>query len=724
MTALGEMESGRAFHPFRRLIRSAGSPSVADFGERGPQIITKLTRLGVVQVCVTIVMLLGVSALDAATAGARSAPAANVHQVPRIIPSHERLAAGVKPAIPQFGARPHVREFPGMGPCEGGFCWTPGEPVIAVGLTDIVETVNTAATVYDKSTGNLLAEFDFGTFWGSSTSYCVDPRALYLSSVNRFAISCTDITSGTSPMRFAISMTSDPTGGWYKYSAPNTSFLDQDKIVATTDKFIIAGNTSSTEAIYVYNLSDVIGGTSSPQVVSLSAKKSNVYEAAVEQTPASTAYFVSSYPGGALYLAKITGTPSAGNVKLKETLVSATDYASPHEPSVPGGNIGGGDLDGRIYDAVYEVDTSDGKPIIQYSSARECGTRDCITSARIDLSGSTPVLSYDDLVGEPGWDYTYGAVGLDAAGDVFEAYSRSSSSSDPAAAVVGPGFDVTLQLPTSGTTSCSSGQSPPCDERWGDYLGTAIDPGDPSDVWVTGFYQSSNGGYGWGTVIAEVSTTSFPLPSVSTGPASGRTSSSATVTATINPNGVSTTYHIDYGTTTGYESATTETSAGSGTTAVPVSVPLGGLAPGTLYHYRVVATTSVGSAVGADETFRTKKPKITSVTFIGPRSNPTVTITGANFATMPAANPPTPLTCVQGDTSYDYGTSLYFTDNTLGWGAGESGDCIGLVVTSYTSTRIVYQFGADYSNYGPVTAGNSFTLDVYGKSYTGTVTYS
>ncbi len=684
----------------------------------------KLTRISGVGVCVAIVMLLGVSVPGAGATGGHPAPNAKALSVARIVPQHERSASPSHSATPHFLRNAHVREFPGMGPCEAGYCWTPGEPVIAVGPTDIVETVNASATVYSKATGNLLAEFDFGTFWGSSTTFCVDPRALYLSSVDRFAISCTDITTGTSPMRFAISETNDPTGAWYQYAAPNTSFLDQDKIVATSDKFVIAGNTSSTEAMYVYNLSDLVSGIASPAVVSLTAKKSNVYEAAVEQTASSTAYFVSSYPGGSLYLAKITGTPAAGNVKLKEMLVTSTDYPSPQEPSVPGGNIGGGDLDGRVYDAVYEVESSDSKPVIQYSSARECGTRTCNTSARIDLSGTTPVLSYDNLVGEPGWDYTYGAVGLDGSGNVFEAYSRSSASSDPAAAVVGPGFDVTLQLPTSGTTTCSSGQSPPCDERWGDYLGTAIDPSNPSDVWVTGLYQSSSGGYGWGSVIAEVSTTKFALPTVTTGLASNRTTTSATVAATINPNGVPTTYHIDYGLTTGYDSATTETSAGSGSSPVPVSVPLSGLTPGTHYHYRVVATTSVGSATGADATFKTKKPKITSVTFTGTGSNPTVTIAGSGFGTIPAANPPTPLTCVAGDTSFDYGNSLSFNENTRAWGAGQTGDCIGLVVTTYTSTQIVYQFGADYSHYGHVTAGDSFTLVVYGKSFTGTVTYT
>ena len=363
---------------------------------------------------------------------------------------------------PTLRHRHHPFEFPAQGPCQDAFCWTPGEPVIAVGPTDILETVNTAATVYDKSTGTKLAEFDFDMFWdGSGTMSCVDPRALYMASIDRFAFSCTDTSTG-GPMRFAISKTSDPAaGGWYTYAAPNTTSLDQDKIEATSDKFIIAGNTSTNEQIYVYNLSQLAAGVTHPQVKKLTGKKSNLYEAAVEQTSASPAYLVASFPGQPLYLATITGTPAAGNVALKEQTINVTDLPDPQEPQVPGGAIGGGDLDGRIYDAVYEQETSDSKPVIQFSSARECGTRTCISSGRIDLSGATPKLTSYNLIGEPGFDYSYGAVGLDAQGNVFEAYTRSSPTQGAGAAVIGPGFDVSLQPAAAGTTPCSGGSSPP-----------------------------------------------------------------------------------------------------------------------------------------------------------------------------------------------------------------------------------------------------------------------
>jgi hypothetical protein len=671
----------------------------------------------------TLVLALATLAAAAATL-AHSGPASadSVSPLSRTVPIHIRQPPGFPPTVARLSAPSGVSEFPGMGPCLGGLCFAPGEPVIAVGPNDVLQTVNAAATVYSK-TGTSRAEFDFSSFWGAQTTYCVDPRALYIASADRFAISCTDNTSPTGPMRFAISATSDPAGAWHFYAAPNTSFLDQDKIVASSDKFIIAGNTGSTEKMYVYNLADVIAGIAKPSVVALTAKKSNIYQAAVEQTATSNAYFVSSHPGGGLYLATVAGTPSASSVSLKEAAISSKDFPAPLEPRVPGGSLGGGALDGRIYDAVYETESSDSKPVIAYSSARECGVRTCITSAKIDLSGTKPALTSNALIGEPGWDYTYGGVGLNAAGSAFEVYSRSSALADPGVAVLGSAFDVPLQAAASETSTCSGG-SPPCNERWGDYLGTAIDPNEPSSVWVSGLYQATNGPYGWATVIAKVSASSFALPTATTGAASSVTATSAQVAGTVNPNGVATTYHIDYGLTTGYEAATTQHSAGSGSTPVAVSAALSALSPGTTYHYRIVATTSTGNALGVDKTFKTKPPKITSVAFTGTPSNPTVTINGSNFGTQPPPNPSTPLNCVPGDTSFDYGTSLLFNDSTRGWTAGKTGDCIGLVVSSYTITKIVYQFGADYANFAQVTAGDTYKLKVWSATYKGTVTYS
>jgi hypothetical protein len=114
------------------------------------------------------------------------------------------------------------------------------------------------------------------------------------------------------------------------------------------------------------------------------------------------------------------------------------------------------------------------------------------------------------------------------------------------------------------------------------------------------------------------------LPDVTTGAASAITTGSASVAGTVNPNAKATTFHVEYGTTPAYDSSTTESSAGSGSTADPVSVSLSGLAPSTQYHYRVVATTCGGCAAGTDNgddaTFTTQAPSPAAAAPTGQRA--------------------------------------------------------------------------------------------------------
>jgi hypothetical protein len=92
-----------------------------------------------------------------------------------------------------------------------------------------------------------------------------------------------------------------------------------------------------------------------------------------------------------------------------------------------------------------------------------------------------------------------------------------------------------------------------------------------------------------------------------TSAATAVTATGATVHGAVNPNGAATTYAFEWGLTTSYgnEAPLPPASAGAGTTAVPVSLALGGLVSGTVYHYRVVASNAGGVADGADETFTT-----------------------------------------------------------------------------------------------------------------------
>jgi hypothetical protein len=94
-------------------------------------------------------------------------------------------------------------------------------------------------------------------------------------------------------------------------------------------------------------------------------------------------------------------------------------------------------------------------------------------------------------------------------------------------------------------------------------------------------------------------------PTVATGTTSSITDSRATLAATVNAQGQSTSVAFQYGTTTDYGRQTTLTGIGSDSADRAVTVTLESLTAGTDYHYRVIATNASGTTVGADQTFRT-----------------------------------------------------------------------------------------------------------------------
>jgi trimeric autotransporter adhesin len=93
-------------------------------------------------------------------------------------------------------------------------------------------------------------------------------------------------------------------------------------------------------------------------------------------------------------------------------------------------------------------------------------------------------------------------------------------------------------------------------------------------------------------------------PAVTTSPATGVTTTGATLNGSASPNGTDDlTVYFEYGTNTAYGTTTTPTTVNANDTAVTSTIV--GLANDTVYHFRIVGSNSLGVIFGADQSFST-----------------------------------------------------------------------------------------------------------------------
>jgi alpha-tubulin suppressor-like RCC1 family protein len=162
-----------------------------------------------------------------------------------------------------------------------------------------------------------------------------------------------------------------------------------------------------------------------------------------------------------------------------------------------------------------------------------------------------------------------------------------------------------------------------------------------------------------------------------------------------------------------------------GLTLSPAGVLSG--TPTTLgtFSFTVTVSNLEGSANASFSLTIEARPVVTAVTFTGSVSSPTLTIVGSGFGTKASLGSASSA-CDSGKT---YGTKLSVADTTEGWSAGHHGDCVGLIVSSYTNTKVVLSFGSDYGHLAVGTGvallsgGDSYTVSVLGATLSDTAIY-
>ena len=187
-------------------------------------------------------------------------------------------------------------------------------------------------------------------------------------------------------------------------------------------------------------------------------------------------------------------------------------------------------------------------------------------------------------------------------------------------------------------------------------------------------------------------------PTVTTGKASSVAETSATLNATVNPNGTAVTAcTFEYGTTAAYgKTIACSSLPGSGSSAVAVSAAVTGLTANTTYHFRIVASNASTKGEGADETFKTleepvvvKAPTVTT----GKASSVAETSATLNATVNPNGTAVTACTFEYGTTAA-YGKTIACSSLP---GSGSSAVAVSAAVTGLTANT-TYHFRIVASN--------------------------
>jgi hypothetical protein len=501
----------------------------------------------------------------------------------------------------------------------------PPDTQVAVGPVFIGETVNDAFTIWSR-TGSLVSSHDLNTFFSVPAGYRFeDPRLVYDTLSQRWLLSgWASDSSDDSNVYIGISGSSDPTAGWsiYRIAAYTAIVTDQPKIGVSDDKVVISWNdyinsesTFSGQETWVVQKSDLLAGGSIRYYQYVPDPSRYGVMPATSMTATSTEYLVynNSCPSSmsvgsgsctsgspSLGVAAISGTPADNTVVWNESDPAISPTSDPPSAAQPAGPSIDTD-DDRVLSAVWQngsLWTTTNDACVVAGATHAC-------MRLIDITTNTaPKVVLDTDLGLAGNDVYYPAITLDGAGNPYVVATMSSSSVDASVVVYGRsprsgGFVHRIVWPGSGIYACSfcaPGDGGQSGNRWGDYSGAAIDPSNPSDVWVAGEYGTAIGGDDWGTAIGELT---FAAPTVAhISPDRGTTAGGSSIT--VDGTNFSPDASVHFGTV-----ASTSVSVSS-STALTATVPEA--AAGTV---DVTVTTAAGtSATSAADTYDFTGPPV------------------------------------------------------------------------------------------------------------------
>jgi hypothetical protein len=417
----------------------------------------------------------------------------------------------------------------------------PPDTMGAVGPDHIVELVNGAYAVYNKSGGMVTPLVTDTAFWSaagiSSTilgAGLTDPRVVYDHASDRwFATQATMNTTGNQVL-VARSNTSDPTAGWKAVNfSGNAGFadyptlsLDATGVYIGTNNYTSITGTFTTVSLFSIPKNDLLAGTPTLANMTRFDDRNSGDSGAVKglgftlqgalnfgSSPHGSIVAVNdnfNNPFGVINRFNVDGSGSAGATLTPVTNISVLPTSNPPlgQGRQPDGTAEIDTLDHRLSASVVEI----GDTLFMVHTIGVSGASALRWTV---LSESTNTVLSEGTLSDPLFDYYQGSIAANEFGDVVLGFNRSGPGAGDyigSFARVGEIVGGVLTLSTSDFLLRAGDANyhvlGGTFERWGDYSAMVVDPSDPFSFWAFGefatFPSATTGRGRWATQITQI----------------------------------------------------------------------------------------------------------------------------------------------------------------------------------------------------------------------------
>ena len=457
------------------------------------------------------------------------------HNVSKVMPEHDQSPVVHVTNLPDTAIQtvdlPEVKttnllSFDGINDAQGG-SFVPPDTNASVGGTQVVETVNVAYAVYDKTNGHqIMAPKSLATLYSPLGGVCAtgnlsDPIVNYDKAAGRWVVSIIAFNNNFSQnaLCVGVSNTSDATGTYHLYSFSYGNVLPDypkvgvwpDAYYVTTDSFpnggffsgaetcaldrakMLAGSAATsvcfqrTAADFALLPADLDGNTPPPagapnyQMDLNSSTKLNFYKFHVDfANPANSTFTGPTTLTVAAYSDACSGGNCIPQPSPGETLGSLGDrlmYRLPYR------NFG----DHEALVACHSIRPSKGSAV---SATRWYEIR----------NPNSPTVFQQGSAQHTSLSVWMGSIAMDKMGNIALGASASSTTQKPMIAYTGRiPTDPAGALESPKVVVAGGGVQTNSFHRWGDYSSMAIDPSDDCTFWYAQEYYKTTGSFNFST---------------------------------------------------------------------------------------------------------------------------------------------------------------------------------------------------------------------------------